>query len=164
MTARNASVLLAAFCFLTPAFAQSAPDPAAIAIARDLLVITHATDNVKTGMELATPMLVMQLKRDKADLPDDVIAKFTVALRAELEASLPLLLDVEAKLYAQHYTVQELTALKAFYQTELGQKMIVESPVIAKEILPMAQAWGMAAGQQAMKNVLEKLRAQGVKI
>jgi hypothetical protein len=151
-----------------PAFAQDAPppepDPAALAMAHDIIEMTHAVDNVKAGLDLMTPLIVAQLKRDKADIPDDIIAKFTVTLREELASDIPELLDAEAKIYARHYTLAELSALRDFYRSDVGKKIIVEGPLIAKETVPLSAAWGFKAGQQAMIHTLEKLRSQGVKI
>jgi hypothetical protein len=147
------------------ALAQSSPsDDVALSLARQILITTHSAANVEAGVDLVIPMAVQQLKRDKADIPDTVIAKFIEVFRAEMVAGIPKMLDMQAAVFAKHYTVDELRAIAAFYESDVGKKTIIEGPLIAKEVLPIAQAWGAATGEHAMQETINKLRAQGVKI
>jgi hypothetical protein len=139
-------------------------DPKALEAARALIVATKATANMELMIDAMVPSMIEVLKRDKADIPDDVIAKFVPEFRAEMLKGLPQLTELYARVYAQHFTLQELQDVAKFYDSPLGQKLITETPLILKETLPIAQQWGEKVGQQAAINAISKLRAQGVKI
>jgi hypothetical protein len=82
----------------------------------------------------------------------------------EMQKELPQLVAVNAQLYASHFTLDELKAIDIFYQSAAGQKMVAETPKIIKEEAPLGMMWGRQAAQTAMERVIDKLRAQGVKI
>jgi hypothetical protein len=82
----------------------------------------------------------------------------------EMKSRLPKMLIANARIYAAHFTLDELKAIDGFYQTPAGQKIIVENPKIVKEAIPLGMAWGREAATEALPRVMEKLRKQGVKI
>ena len=67
---------------------------------------------------------------------DDLNASIRHALLNPIGDSEPLpeLLDDCAKVYARHFTAEELTELAAFYGTPLGQKLIATQPVLIAEL------------------------------
>lgn len=159
--------LSAFLVFQGSASAQDAapkPDPAALKLARSILDATHASDNIELGLDAMVPVTVETLKRDRADIPAAVIQKFIVIFRDDMRADIPHMLDIEAELYARHYTVTELEAISQFYESDVGKKVIRETPLILKETIPLGRAWGRETGARAMRDTLTKLRAQGVKI
>jgi hypothetical protein len=139
-------------------------DPKALEAARALIVATKATANLELMIDAMVPSMIEILKRDKADIPEDVIAKFIPEFRAEMRKGLPQITELYARVYARHFTLQELQDVAKFYESPLGKKLIAETPLILKETLPIAQQWGEKVGQQAAINAIAKLRAQGVKI
>lgn len=139
-------------------------DPKALEAARALIIATRATANMELLIDAMVPSMVELLKRDKADIPEDVIAKFIPEFRAEMQKALPQITELYARVYAKHFTLQELQDVAKFYESPLGRKLIAETPLILKETLPIAQQWGEKVGQQAAINAIAKLRAQGVKI
>jgi uncharacterized protein len=162
---------IAACLFLLLALSQSAVaqpagdiDPEAVKVARELMVVTQVTANLELIVDAMGPSVVEMLKRDRAELPDEVIAKFIVEFRAEMLKGFPQLIEMYARVYAQRFTLAELKETAKFYQSPLGQKFIRETPLILKETLPLGEQLGQKVGEQAAINAIEKLRAQGVKI
>lgn len=139
-------------------------DPKALEAARALITATKATSNMELMIDAMVPSMIEVLKRDRADIPDAVIAKFVPEFRAEMQKGFPQLTEMYARVYAQHFTLQELQDVAKFYDSPVGQKLITETPLILKETLPIAQQWGEKVGQQAAMNAIAKLRKQGVKI
>jgi hypothetical protein len=142
----------------------ASPDQPAIKLARSILDATHAGENTKLAIQAMTPLIVQTLKRDKADIPDSVIQKFIPIFQQKMSDDIPRMLDMQAKIYASHYSVAELTAIAKFYDSDVGKKVIRETPIILKETLPIGEAWGREMGLRAAKEALETLRQQGVKI
>jgi hypothetical protein len=77
-------------------------------------------------------------------------------LRKEYEPKRAELLNEVAKVYAQHFSEQELKDLVAFYKTPLGRKMITEEPLALNQSLGAAQAWATRFSDE----VLERFRAE----
>ena len=159
---------LAAFCFCSSALAQDAttppPDPAKVAVATRILEATHATDNMMAVMDTMIAPMVQSIKTQNPSLPDDQIKMISDMLTEELHKLVPQGVALNAQVYASHFTLEELNAIAAFYQTPVGQKIITEQPKIVKEVLPIGMAWGRQAAEQVLTRIVEQLRKQGVKI
>src|SRR4051812_21998851 len=88
----------------TSAPAQNAPpagtpSPEAVKAARTLLATTHIDENMTGAVDAMTPIVIQRLKRDKPDIPDDVIAKFVQSFRDDMKSSIPEVMDQEAQVY-----------------------------------------------------------------
>jgi uncharacterized protein len=51
------------------------------------------------------------------------------------------LVDVTARIYATHFTEQELRELLTFYQSPLGQKVLAQEPKVLDESMNYADNW-----------------------
>ena len=145
--------------------AKPAPaDPAKIALGVQLLEATHAKANALAYIELMMPSLASSLKARKPDVSPAMLGKFQQSVKAQMIAGLPHLLDLQARVLARHYSMDELKGLAAFYKSKLGQRMVEETPKVLKETVPIGQAWGRETSQDAIEKALAALRKQGVKI
>jgi uncharacterized protein len=142
----------------------NSPDKTAVKLARSILDDTHAGENAQLAIKAMTPLIVQSLKRDKADIPDAVIQKFIPIFQQKMDADIPRMLDIQAEIYARHYSVTELTTIAKFYESDVGKKVIRETPQILKETVPLGEAWGREVGTRAALETLEVLRQQGEKI
>lgn len=59
-------------------------------------------------------------------------------------------------IYAKYYTESELDELIRFYKTPIGQKVLVNTPLIMKESVEIGRDWGQKLG----KKLVEKLNEQ----
>jgi hypothetical protein len=66
------------------------------------------------------------------------------------------LVDATARFYASHFTEAELKGILSYYQSPLGQKMIVEEPKALDESMAYAGSWG----DDLSVDVMSKLRAE----
>ena len=60
-----------------------------------------------------------------------------------------------ARIYATHFTEPELKDLLAFYQSPLGQKVLVEEPKVLDESMVYAGTWA----DNLSADVMAKMRA-----
>jgi len=165
MKAWIASIVLVAALF-SPAIAQNAaePDPEKIALASQILEETHAADNMSRILDSMIPLLSATIKQASPQTSDDVIKLASGMVLEEMRKDIPTMLSIQARIFAEHFTLDEMKSIGEFYKTPAGQKAISELPAIAKETLPLGMAWGKHAAEAALPRVIEKLRAQGVKI
>jgi hypothetical protein len=137
--------------------AQSAnpPSPQAIALAKELIVL-------KGGHQMfdqVVPGVIEQAKDvflpTNPNLNKELI-EVTGKLKLEYANKSDELFNEVAKVYAMHFTEQELKEIVAFYKTPLGKKMLAEDPVAIQEGLARAKDWANDFSGQ----VLGKMRAE----
>jgi len=148
MKAWFASLGLAAFYCCSAAFAQdanTAPDPAKVAVAAKILEETHALDNMNVALDVMIGPLVKSVKQQAPNLSDEQLKMISDMLLEEMRGGMPKMLAMNAQIYAGHFTLEELKSIESFYETPAGKKIIAESPQIVKETIPLGMAWGRQA-------------------
>jgi len=100
-----------------------------------------------TGMEkLMTQMktqMLGALQKQLPDVPQDFWDRFAqkMDMRDLLEKVIPV--------YDKHYTLEDLRAVNAFYESPAGQKVLATLPQVMQESMKVGQEWGEQIGKQA---------------
>ena len=71
------------------------------------------------------------------------------------------LVDATARIYAAHFTEQELKQLLAFYQSPVGKKALVEEPKVLDEAMAYAGTWGDDLSQEVIGDMREQMKKRG---
>ena len=135
-----------------------------LAAANDVVMLSGGNERVNSMMALMMPLMVSAERKDMPTISDDALAAFQTALQDEIRKSSPQLLTQIARLYARHYTLDELKQLAAFYNSPVGKKTVSSAADIAKESLPVGMAWGLSIGTTAAQRAKEVVRSKGMKI
>jgi uncharacterized protein len=152
--ARAAALAFGAIALASLAHAQ-APTPGALAAAKDLVAL-------KGGAAMFNPLIPGVIESAKNSLvPTNPqlsapLNEVATQLIKEYEPKRAELLDLVAKIYAQHFTEPELKEITAFYRTPVGKKMLSQEPIAIDESLKAAQDWA----NQFSDVVLERIRAE----
>jgi hypothetical protein len=135
-----------------PAPAPPAPpiDPAKEAEIRKLLL---TTGTVKV-IDQMLGQLIDALRQRATDLPP----QFWDNLRKEMDSS--KLIEKMIPVYDKYYSLDDLKAVNAFYQTPAGQHLLQTQPQILKESMAIGQEWGRAAGMRAVREIEDYKRQQ----
>jgi hypothetical protein len=156
-----AALALGCLAFGDMARAQApAPSATAIAAAKELVslkggatmfdpLIPGVIESVKNTFVPTNPQLGQPLNDVAAQLHKEYAAK-----RAEL-------LNEVAKVYARHFTEQEIKDIVTFYKTPLGRKMIVEEPQALDESLKTAQNWATRFSDEVMERFRVEMKKKG---
>ena len=147
-----------------PATTEAAPTDAHLAAAVDLLDAQNAKANMKSMMDTFMSMATNAFHQGHPDIPNDKLKLFTEAFAEEMSNSTDGLLKMQAKVYAEHFSEDELHGLAAFYRSDLGRKCTAQLPLIAKETVPLAFQWGQTIAPVAMQHAVDKLKKEGVKL
>ena len=153
------AAVLAAAC-LASAGAARAQTPAALAAAKELIVI-------KGGAAMFDPLIPGVIESVKnAFIPTNPqlaqpLNEVAVQLRKEYEPQRNEILDGVAKIYAQHFTEQELKDLVAFYKTPVGKKMVTEEPLAIDQSLKAAQTWSTQFSDVVMERFRAEMKKKG---
>lgn len=71
------------------------------------------------------------------------------------------LVDATARIYAQHFTEQELRQLLAFYQSPIGRKALVEEPKVLDDAMAYAGNWGDNLSQEVIGSMRDDMKKRG---
>jgi hypothetical protein len=120
--------------------------------------------NVEGQYKQMQTILVQQLKPSlegiAKNLPEESRARFTEVMN-KLLAQLPMvdtreLMDATTKVYAKHYTAEEIKALKDFYGTPLGQKLLTATPQITNELMSTTMQWNQTQANKLLQDLLDQ--------
>jgi len=127
----------------TPAEPAAPIDPAKEAEIRKLLLTTGTVKMVNMSLK----QMLAAIRGQSSDLPPE----FWDKLEKEMDPT--KLVDKLIPVYAKYYSLEDLKAVNAFYQTPAGQHLLQAQPQILKESMGIGQAWGRAAGTKAMLEI-----------
>jgi uncharacterized protein len=145
-----------------PAHADEAVDPEALATAKKIQEVTHASalgDQVMAQMMKVFTNGLNQTNPGRAQDVSDILNKLFLPA---FHDSMPALLDESARTYARHFTAAELKQLLAFYQTPIGQKMIAETPGMAREQMVIGQAFAQKIVADIRQKLLDAIKEKGL--
>ena len=100
-----------------------------------------------TGMEKLTTQIMDQmigtLKKQFPDTSQDFWNRFQRKLdpRELIEKIIPV--------YNKYYTMEDLKAINAFYESPAGKKVLATMPQVMQESMQIGQAWGERIGKEA---------------
>jgi len=103
--------------------------------------------------------LIQQANPGKEAEVAEVINRF---IMPKMKARLPEVIEEGAKVYAKHFSAEEITQLIAFYKSPLGQKLVREQPLIAQEMTTVSTAWAQAVAVQAVHEYADEFRKRGL--
>jgi uncharacterized protein len=138
---------LAAAGAADPAAAQNAPPAAAPQPSPGALLPAKQIVQVKNVKDAFQPIVrgVVQKTKDgflqtnfmwSKDLNDSALT-----VEKQFQPHVAELVDVTARIYATHFTEQELRELLTFYQSPLGQKVLAQEPKVLDESMNYADNW-----------------------
>lgn len=158
MAALLALVVVAA---AQPSAAQTPqPSPAAILLAKQLVEVKGVKkifDPLVRGVVDKTRDMFMQTNFMWAKDLNEV----TAIEEKKYAPRVSELVDATARIYATHFTEQELKGLLTFYQSPLGQKALLEEPEVAEEAMAHAGAWGDNLSQEVIASMREEMKKRG---
>jgi hypothetical protein len=134
--------------------------PEALAAAKELMVAIKMTDQLKQILPAVSQQVRTLILAANPRAQQDFDA-FAPVLQAAMETRLQAFVDEGAKIYARHFTAEELRQVRDFYRTPTGEKFIREQPEVLKESMALGQQWGQAVGLELQKRMTEELRKRG---
>jgi len=140
--------------------AQKKPSAAGMATAKELVKVTGAT-------ALFTPLIagvveqakIVFLQQNPA-LSND-LNEIAAQIRDELAPRFSQLTDEVARLYASHFTEQDLKQILAFYKSPVGQKMLKEQPQVVDSSMKFAQDWANNLSDEVITKMRDGLKKKG---
>ncbi len=167
MTGRciRSATLALALLFASPAVAQqkapAAVDPQAITAAKELLIALGSLKQFEVAINTMSQGMAQAFKQ-QAPAKGREIDEVMQLMAAKFNARKDEVLTFVAPLYAERFTLTELTEIGAFYKTPIGQKMIAIQPEILQRSMQIGIGWGQAIGQEVEAEARKELKKRGV--
>jgi hypothetical protein len=140
--------------------AQQQPTPTAILLAKELV-------EAKSAMRLFDPLIsgVIEYHRNLFTQTNPnlgrELSEVAQKLHSELAARRADLEQQIVRIYAQHFTEQELKQAVAFYRTPLGKKLITEEPKALDESLKLANEWSGKLAEEVIAKMRAEMKSRG---
>ena len=156
--------ILAALSLLLLALPCHADDltPEKKADIEKLIQMTGAMAVARQIGETMTSQVTAAIRAQRPDIPPQLLDAVGQEINGVVRDNLPALLAPVEALYHRHFTHEELKQVIAFYETDVGRKMIHELPLLLKESMAVGSAWGQSLGPQIESRIRERFKAQGV--
>jgi hypothetical protein len=168
---RMRALLVAGFAALAMGSVAIAQDTAseqpALEISPDHLALARKyvdmTDTAKVYEDAVVRTAVQATRTLVAQSPDlsDQVATAAVAVMQDYQNRKDELFDQFARIYAIHFTPDELNAIIAFYQTDVGQRLLSQLTDINQELQLALQVYETNLSNEFMAKLKENLAAEG---
>jgi uncharacterized protein len=155
-------IALAAIGVARPAAAQAPPppSPASMLLAKQIVELKDVKgvfQPIIRGVVIKTKQMFMQTNfMWQKDLDEAA-----VIVQKQYDPRVSELVDATARIYASHFTEQELKDLLTFYQTPLGKKAIAEEPKVLDESMSYAGRWADNLSQDVMASMRGEMKKRG---
>lgn len=159
LRAAFAGALLCAGFGNLPAYSQE-PSAAAVAAARELVDLRGGAkmfDSVVPGVVEQAKGVFLQTNPALAKELDEVAGR----LRSDFGSRTTELLNEVARIYAQHFTEQEMREAIAFYKTNLGRKIVTQEPIIIDQSFARMQQWANKFSEEVLSRYRAEMKKKG---
>lgn len=146
-----------------PAMAQQELAPDHVAMARKYVDLTdksavYETALVNVGIETLRTMISQNPELLKPT--DEVVAKVLEEYRPKKSE----LLDQFARVYAQRFTIEELTQIVAFYKSPIGVKLATANAELNADLQKVMQVFENNLRTEFFAKVRAGLKAKGIEL
>jgi uncharacterized protein len=155
-----ALLIVLSFGFAAQSANPPQPSPQAIALAKELILL-------KGGQQMFGPVVpgVIESTKD-VFLPTNPnlskpLGEVSAQLKSEYASKSDELMNEVAKVYATHFTEQELKEIVAFYKTALGKKLLTEDPIAIEAGFTRAKEWANDFSNQVMTKMRAEMKKKG---
>ncbi len=114
---------------------------------RPVLISAIKNDLNSKGIEISDASSFLDI------FVDEFIDEFTDIMKQETVG-----------IYRELFSDSELADLAAFYKTETGQKLILQTPLLMQAGAKSGEVAGMKAGRNAKERVAQRLESEGIMI
>lgn len=150
---------------LSPAFAQApaseTPSAEQIKAARDVIDVSGAAASIKDIVPIFLDEAKNTLTRTRPEIANDLNEAIKTVEPEFLQRKEDLMNDI-ATVYAQRFSAQELTEIKAFYTSETGKKLVQNLPGVLQASYERTQVWSQRMSTDIIGRLRQEMKKRGV--
>jgi hypothetical protein len=141
------------------AYAQQ-PSAAALSSAKEIVQVTGATSLFNPLIAGVVEQAKLLLLQQNPSLNKE-LTEIANKIRTDLAPRFDELNSEVARLYATHFTEQELKDVLAFYKSSSGKKLVAEQPLVVDASLKFAQNWANGLSDDVVAKMRAELKKRG---
>ena len=147
----------------TPAHGQT-PDEA---LKKDIERLLEVTGAAQMGLQAANMVSgqILESLRSKPSIPPRAIDVAKQVLDEEFKKAFAApdgLMAGIIGVYAKHFTAEDVKGLVAFYDTDLGKKMLGVMPALMRDSVMVSQQWAQRELPRIGRLLDERLKQEGI--
>ncbi|MDX2309121.1 MAG: DUF2059 domain-containing protein [Hyphomicrobium sp.] len=134
-----------------------------VALSKDLIAATGAAkqfEAVLPAMFAQMEPFFLQMAPGKETEVRDIMQRLLMRFAARKGE----VLDEIAKIYAANLSVEDMTAMIAFFRSEPGKRFVERQPKITQESMIAGQRWGEKLGAEIEIEIRDEMKKRGIKI
>ncbi|HYC05299.1 MAG TPA: DUF2059 domain-containing protein [Azospirillaceae bacterium] len=144
--------------------ATTGVDPRALDLARKLIDMTGATVLGEQMASTTVQQIAQTMKIANPTKGPEVESFVSDFFLPQLREDMPAFMEEVAKLYAQRFGAADLQRIIAFYQSDVGKKMLRETPQIMQQVVGMGVSWGDRISRRSQEEFAKAATARGLKV
>jgi hypothetical protein len=148
---------------LAPAGPASAQSADAIAAAKELMVVMHTEDGVRSMMPSIVRIVKAAVVQDRMEIAPD-FDTLMLSLVRTVSVRPDQIVDEIAAIYARRFTAAEMREVAQFYRSPTGQKLVQQMPDIVQQSGTIAQQFSKQIATELQQRMTEELRKKGHKL
>ncbi len=136
------------------------PSPGALLLAKQIVQVK----NVKDVFQPIVRGVVQKVKNGYLQtnfMWSKDLDEVAFNVEKEFDPRVTELVDASARIYATHFTEQELRDLLTFYQSPLGQKVLAQEPKVLDESMIYAGTWADNLAQEVANAIRVEMKKRG---
>lgn len=153
-----------------------APDPAALAKARDLMTVMHVGELIEKSLDAQTGVMTKGLadrlmqsgivSQESANDPEfrQIVQRYFDRMSSEItvkmKALLPQLVEQNTLIYARNFSAAQLNDLVVFYNTPTGQAMLAKMPALSADAAAVTRDLTMGPTMDVIKGLMPQMTAE----
>lgn len=139
-------------------------DPQSLAMARKMMDVMHANNTFVQVIDLVAKQLIPILMKANPQQQQLVQQLFDTYFVPVFKEHVGEFTDATARIYAQNYTVDEMSQVIAFYQTPVAQKMLQKSGDMMKQVLVVQAPLRAKVVKEAVQNLVDAMRKNNLQV
>lgn len=156
------------FCLLlaaAPALAEqtparTAPTPAQLSLARDVVVNSGIASSFQVVIPQYLDQIGLTLSRTRPELITD-LNSVLANIKVDFDKKVEEMIDTAARLYAERLSQKELEDTANFFKSASGRKYVGSQPILMNDMFVALQAWSQKISVDMMTRVREEMRKKG---
>lgn len=156
-----ATLLIGASIGLTAASAASAAETERMALATQVFETAGSGDQIDGMIDQLAQQMADVLKQQNPQVTAEAQEEFRMRSMEQMKARKEQMMSDIAALYAAKFTEEELQGVLDFYNSDLGKKMLRESPAIQAQARTIGQQWSQNTSTEVYQQLRDQMTSEG---
>ncbi|TAG25630.1 MAG: DUF2059 domain-containing protein [Burkholderiales bacterium] len=154
--------------FATVTSMAQAVDPALQQAKRqEIMKLLESTQVMALMQQMSAAMITQMtggIRSKRPDIPLTALDFLPSTVSEVVRDNEKFFQEMFVSLYDRHFTLDDIRALNAFYESAAGKKMVEKQPILMQQGMTLGTEWGRSIGPEIDRRVREKLASQGYKL